>query len=132
MKNELRYLSKKERKAVNSFVKELEENLGDYILNMRLFGSKVRGDSHRDSDIDIFILVKERTSDIEDRVSEIEVNHDIEYGLPISTVLYSLFEYRKNKELGSLFFENVLIMPDPILLFIYIVSCSITYSERGQ
>ena len=107
MKNELRYLSKTERKAVNSFAKELEENLGDCILNMRLFGSKVRGDFQRDSDIDIFILVKERTSDIEDRVSEIEVNHDIEYGLPISTVLYSLFEYKKNKELGSFFFENV-------------------------
>ncbi len=30
MKNELQYLSKIERKVVNSFVKELEENLGDY------------------------------------------------------------------------------------------------------
>jgi predicted nucleotidyltransferase len=107
MKNEFQYLSKMERKAVDSFVKELEEILGDYILNIRLFGSKVRGDFHRHSDIDIFILVKERTSDIEDMVSEIEVNHDIEYGLPLSTVLYSLFEYKKNKELGSFFFENV-------------------------
>jgi len=107
MKNELQYLSKIERNVVNSFVKELEENLGDYILTIRLFGSKVRGDFHRDSDIDIFILVKERTPNIEDMVSEIEVNHDIEYGLPFSTVLYSLFEYKKNKELGSFFFENV-------------------------
>jgi predicted nucleotidyltransferase len=86
MKNELQYLSETERKAVNSFVEQLEENLGDHILDIRLFGSKVRGDFHRDSDIDIFILVKERTSDIEDIVSEIEVNHDIEYGLPLSTV----------------------------------------------
>ena len=107
MKNEFQYLSKMERKVVNSFVKELEENLGDCILIIRLFGSKVREDFHRDADIDIFILVKERTSDIEDMVSEIEVNHDIEYGLPLSTVLYSLFEYKKNKELGSFFFENV-------------------------
>jgi len=36
-----------------------------------------------------------------------EVNYDIDYNLPISTVLYSLFEYKKNKELGSFFFENV-------------------------
>jgi len=107
MKNELRYLGKRERKLVSSFVKELEENLGDYILNIRLFGSKVRGDFHRGSDIDIFVLVEERTSDIEDMVSEIEVNHDIEYGLPLSTVLYGLFEYEKNKELGSFFFESV-------------------------
>jgi len=53
------------------------------------------------------ILGAEPFSDIEDMVSEIEVNHDIEYGLPLSTVLYSLFEYKKNKELGSFFFENV-------------------------
>ena len=36
--------------------------------------------------------------------AEIEVNHDIAYGLPLSTVLYSLFEYKKNKERGSFFF----------------------------
>ena len=67
---------------VSFFVKELEENLSDHILDIRLFGSKVRGDFRRDSDIDIFTLGKERTSDIEDIVSEIEVNHDIEHGLP--------------------------------------------------
>ena len=31
------------------------------------------------------------------------LNHDI----PLSPVLYDLFEYQKNKELGSFFFENV-------------------------
>jgi predicted nucleotidyltransferase len=107
MKNELKYLSETEKRAVNSFVKQLQENLGDHILDIRLFGSKVRGDFRSDSDIDIFILVKKRSPDIEDKVSEIEVNHDIEYGLPLSTVLYSLFEYHRNKELGSFFFENV-------------------------
>ena len=107
MKNEPQHLSETERKLVSSFVKELEENLSDHILDIRLFGSKVRGDFRRDSDIDIFILVRERTSDIEDIVAEIEVNHDIEYGLPLSTVLYSEFEYTKNKELDSFFFENV-------------------------
>ena len=103
----MKYLNITERKVVESFAKELKGELGDEILSIRLFGSKVRGDFKKDSDIDVFILVKERTSDIEDVIAEIEVNHDIEYGLPLSTVLYSLFEYRKNKELGSFFFENV-------------------------
>lgn len=107
MKNEFDHLSKREQKAVKSFVKELREKLGDKIISIRLFGSKVRGDFKKDSDIDIFILVKERTPDIEDIIAEIEVNHDLEYGLPLSPVLYSLFEYKKNKELGSFFFENV-------------------------
>lgn len=107
MKEELKYLNKEEKRVINSFVKELRKRLGDEIIDIRLFGSKVRGDFKEDSDIDIFILVKERTSDIGDVIAEIEVSHDIEYGLPLSTVLYSLFEYKKNKELGSFFFENV-------------------------
>lgn len=107
MKEKLKYLSKEEKKAINSFVKGLRKSLGEEILSIRLFGSKVRGDFKEDSDIDIFILVKERTLDIEGVIAEIEVNHDIEYGLPLSTVLYSLFEYKKNKELGSFFFEDV-------------------------
>lgn len=101
------YLSETEKKAIESFVKELRRKLGEEILSIRLFGSRVRGHFHRDSDIDVFILVKKRTLDIEDMIAEIEVHHDIAYGLPLSTVLYSLFEYKKNKELGSFFFENV-------------------------
>lgn len=103
----LSFLNKKEKKVIISFVKELKEKLGDEIITIRLFGSKVRGDFKEDSDLDIFILVKERTQKIRDILSEIEVEYDIKYNLPISTVLYNLVEYRKNKELNSFFFENV-------------------------
>ena len=100
-------LSKREREVVGSFVAELREKLGDEILSIRLFGSKARGDSNEESDIDIFILVKEKTPDIRDRLAGVATDYDIEYGLPLSTVLYDLFEYQRNKELGSFFFESV-------------------------
>ncbi|MFQ6079813.1 MAG: nucleotidyltransferase domain-containing protein, partial [Thermodesulfobacteriota bacterium] len=76
MKKRPDYLSEAERKAIESFVKELRRKLGEEILSIRLFGSRVRGDFHRDSDIDVFILVKKRTLDIEDMITEIEVSHD--------------------------------------------------------
>jgi len=101
------YLNNKEKKVIDSFVKELRKGLGDNIVFIRLFGSKVRGDFKKDSDIDIFVLVKEKTSKVRDIITEIEVDYDIKYNLPISTVLYNLFEYKKNKELGSFFFQNV-------------------------
>ena len=107
MEKKVAYLNNKEKKAIKSFVKDLREKLGDDIVSIRLFGSKARGDFKKNSDIDIFILVKEKTLKIRDIIAEIEVDYDIEYNLPISTVLYSLFEYKKNKELGSFFFENV-------------------------
>jgi predicted nucleotidyltransferase len=107
MKRDLGCLNKAEREVIDSFVKELREKLGDEIVFIRLFGSKARGDFLEDSDIDIFVLVKEKTADVRDKLAEITANYDIEYGLPLSTVLYDLFEYGKNKELGSFFFENV-------------------------
>jgi len=100
------YLSDKEKEVIKSFVKELRERLGDNILEIRLFGSKVRGDFSKDSDVDIFILIKKKNK-IEDKISEIAADYFFETGIPLSPVIYSLFEYKKNKDLGSFFFENV-------------------------
>ncbi len=107
MKKELRYLKKMERKVINSFVKELRERLGNEIVSVWIFGSRIKGDAKEDSDIDIFVLVKEKTANISEELAEITANYDLEYGLPLAPVLYDLFEYKKNKELGSFFFENV-------------------------
>ena len=107
MKKKLEFLNPIEKKAITSFVKTVKEKLADEIIVIRLFGSKVRGNFKEDSDIDIFILVKEKNQKINDILSKIEVAWDLKYNLPISTVLYSLYEYQKNKELNSFFFENV-------------------------
>ena len=106
MKIGLQYLNKKEKEAVNSFVRELREKLGGYILNILLFGSKVRGDFDRDSDIDIFILAREK-GDIRDTVSDIAAEYFLKYNVSLAPVVYSLFEYKRNKELGSFFFEQL-------------------------
>lgn len=64
------YLTKKEKQVVSSFVKELREKLRDEIVFIKLFGSKVIGDFSKDSDIDIFILVK-RKKGVKDKISDI-------------------------------------------------------------
>jgi len=107
MKKELRYLNKTEKRVIDSFVKELREKLGDEIVSIRLFGSKVRGDLYQDSDIDIFILVKEKTPHIREKASDLVADYIFDYDIPLSIALYDLFEYKKNKELGSFFFESV-------------------------
>jgi len=106
MKTTLGFLNDIEKKVIKAFVKELKEKLGNEIITIRIFGSKVRGDSEKDSDIDIFILVK-RKRDIRDKISDIAADYFFEYNVPLAPVVYSLFEYEKNKELGSFFFEQV-------------------------
>ncbi|MCD6101705.1 MAG: nucleotidyltransferase domain-containing protein [Candidatus Cloacimonetes bacterium] len=118
MQKKYEYLTKTEARVVSSFVKELKEKLGDKIVFIKLFGSKVRGDFTKDSDIDIFILVK-RKKGVRDKISDISavrqlrdgvaINRDwrIETDVPISTVVSSVFEYKKNKELKSFFLEKL-------------------------
>jgi len=107
MEKDLRYLNKTGKSVINGFVKELREKLGDKIVSIRLFGSKVRGDFHVESDTDIFILIKEKTPDIREKVSGLAADYIFDYDIPLSIALYDLFEYKKNKELGSFFFESV-------------------------
>jgi predicted nucleotidyltransferase len=106
MKRKFGYLNNTEKKVVQSFVKELREKLGNYIVTIQLFGSKVRGDFEKHSDIDIFILVRKKGT-IRDQIIEIAADYLFEYDVPLAPVVYSLFEYEKNMELGSFFFEQV-------------------------
>lgn len=107
MKTTLNFLNKNERKVIESFVNELKEKLGDEILSIRLFGSKARGDFQEESDIDIFILVKEKKGKLRDKISDIAAEYFFEYNVPLAPVVYSLFEYEQNKKLSSFFFEQV-------------------------
>ena len=106
MKTILCFLNSIEKKVIKAFVKELKEKLGNEIITIRIFGSKVGGDFEKDSDIDIFILVK-RKRDIRDKISDIAADYFFKFNVPLAPVVYSLLEYEKNKELGSFFFEQV-------------------------
>ena len=107
MEKELEVLVETEREVIVSLVRDLRETLGDEILSIRLFGSRARGDFHDDSDIDLFILVREKTSGLREKVSDLIADYIFDYDLPLSLVLCDLLEYHKNVELGSFFFENV-------------------------
>jgi len=98
MEKELHYLSKTEKKIISSFVRELKEKLGDEVLSVRLFSSKLRGDFRKDSDIDIYILVREKTPDIREKANDLAANYVFDYDIPLSIVLCDLSEYRGNKE----------------------------------
>ena len=46
-----------EKEALQKFVSYLEESIPEKTKNISLFGSKARGDSQKDSDIDILIIL---------------------------------------------------------------------------
>lgn len=50
-------LTKSETKAVDAFLKKLDDLYAGQIYQVILYGSKARGDSKRDSDVDLLVLL---------------------------------------------------------------------------
>lgn len=75
------------------------------VKRVLLFGSRVRGDFHSDSDMDILIVVK----DLENKNLIIHTLHDIEIAkdVPLAPVILTYSEYKKNKEMGSGFIRSI-------------------------
>ncbi len=55
----MKNLTKKERQAIKELVEGLKKLCGNNLTRIILYGSKARGDSTEDSDIDIMIVLKE-------------------------------------------------------------------------
>jgi predicted nucleotidyltransferase len=96
MGGSLKYMSKKERKAIKRFGETVRDRLGEYIVKISVFGSKVRGDFKETSDIDILIIVKERSLLVMDQIAEITSDLNIEFDLSIAPVVFSENEYNMN------------------------------------
>lgn len=100
------FLTEKEKMVVERFSSRLKSVLGKNLILVKLIGSKARGDFGSESDIDILIIVRDYLSDKE-KVINILYTIDPYYDVKISPIIYSEFEYEKNKELESPFIIKV-------------------------
>jgi predicted nucleotidyltransferase len=103
MGSSLNYMSSKERSALERFGETLINRLGVNLVRISAFGSKVRGDFREASDIDILVIVKERTLPTMDQIAEITSDMNIEYDLSFSPVVFSEQEYEINIGMASPF-----------------------------
>jgi predicted nucleotidyltransferase len=69
------------------------------------FGSRIRGDFHGDSDLDILVLVHDIAA--KDEIIAFLYRVETECDVPLSPVLYTVAEYESNRRMGSRFVENV-------------------------
>lgn len=83
-------LSAEERAAVLEFTERLRERFGSVIKQVILFGSKVRGESGRLSDIDILIVLTHLSWEIKKTISELAAEENLKHNVLISTVRYDI------------------------------------------
>ena len=104
---EKHFLTDVEQDAVSECVDKIREALGENLITIKMLGSKARGDFDSESDIDLFILVRERTVAVMHVISGIAAETDLKYDTNLSPVIFSLFEFEKNKALETSFVKNL-------------------------
>lgn len=101
-------LNEKEQQALRKFRLALEEALIDNLLEVKLFGSKARGDARKDSDIDVLIIISSNDWRMCDVVYGIATDILLETEVSISPKVISRKEYNQLYNTGSPFIKNVI------------------------
>ena len=78
-------LTKADRQIVREFQRRLVEIMP--VLDLRVFGSRARGEAAPDSDLDVFIELEVCTPELRQRISEIAWEVGFEMERVISTVV---------------------------------------------
>lgn len=77
------------------------------VLNILMYASKARGDTHEDSDLDILLIIKEGDwwlkREIRDQGYELSVGTDVFSSIQVFTEQ----EWKRLKQVDSIFQENV-------------------------
>jgi uncharacterized protein len=93
---------------VASYRARLEQALGKRLVELRLFGSRARGDAHHDSDIDVAVILDD-VRDFGDRTFPMELAGEmtVETGFAISPFVLSVRELDELRQREVLIAERL-------------------------
>ena len=77
------------------------------LIELRLFGSKARGDSAPESDVDVLIVLEELNREIRKQVSALCCDLSIDHHVVIAPILYSWAEFTSGHTRITPFYQNV-------------------------
>lgn len=101
-------LTEEEKLTLQRLKNDLRKRMGDDFVELKLFGSKARGDARADSDIDVLVVVKSEDWHISDLVYKIVTDILIEKGVSISPKVISEKTFKAQEEEGISFIKNVI------------------------
>lgn len=81
-----------EKEAIRALKRELDQRYRP--IELRLFGSKARGESSPDSDIDVFIILRKVNWQIEREIYDLCFEIGLEYDVLISPIIFSAEELK--------------------------------------
>ena len=100
-------LSAREKKAVREFIKTVRLTYGEKIQRAALFGSKVRGDWTKYSDVDILIIVADDKWKFREAVWKIAAGIDLKYDLLLDVRIISAARWQYYADIKAGLYQNI-------------------------
>jgi predicted nucleotidyltransferase len=103
----LRHLTGDERAALDAYVTRLREQYGDKLVRVVLFGSKARGDSDTESDLDVLVVLNDGDWRFRDEVALVAFEPMLEHGVVLSPLVVDLADYVWWQEHRAPIYRNI-------------------------
>jgi len=100
-------LSAKEKSALKHFKASLEQTLGSQLIELKLFGSKARGDDRPNSDMDVLVIVATDDWHIRDKVYDVATDVLLQMDVCISPKVISKTIFVQLCKEGTSFIYNI-------------------------
>ena len=88
-----------------TFAHEVRRRLGDHLKELRLFGSRARGDARSDSDYDMLVIVDSRSPEVRATILDVEVGLIDRYDALVTSIVRTEEEWRHRQ--GSPLARNI-------------------------
>ena len=100
-------LNAKEKSALKQFKAVLQQTLSGQLIELKLFGSKARGDDRPDSDIDVLVIVTNDDWRICDVVYGVATDILLQTDISISPKVVSENQLEQLKKEDTFFLRNI-------------------------
>lgn len=102
-------IPKSEKKLLDNFLVNLKNKFGSKIEGVILFGSKAKGDWHEDSDIDLLVLTRDQNKSLENKISDLAYDIELENNFPalLSILVWSRKRFKSFNKPETSFVYNL-------------------------
>ncbi|MFP4563058.1 MAG: nucleotidyltransferase domain-containing protein [Spirochaetia bacterium] len=102
------HLNEVENKIVKLFSEKIRNDFPETVVAVYLFGSKARGDSTRESDIDLLVLINRDDWHLANQIRRVgyQIDSEIDYKLSIIVIPEERFSFMKKNKYS--FAENII------------------------
>ena len=103
----LPHLAPDEQRALTEFVSWLQDTWGDRITHVWLFGSKARGDSDAESDVDLLVVGRDADDVLREAVAEMAYELSLKHGVLLCEHVLSGWRFAQMRARQEPLYRNI-------------------------